>query len=125
MSFFDELLLKPYKDRIEQLEKEVAYWKSNHDNQVKKACTLIERKDLPIERVEASSLLIGLPIPIDLFDKNNALKEFLIHDPMFGSTWVSGYCDSDEWWVDMNGRAFQVSPTHYLPLPPTPKKGVH
>lgn len=124
MSFLDELLLKPYKDRIEQLEKEVDHWKSNHDNQVKKARTLIERKDLPIERVEAYSLLIGLPIPIDLFDKNNALKEFLIHDPMFGSTWAIGYYDSDGWWVDMNDRTFQANPTHYLPLPPTPKKGI-
>lgn len=38
---------------IVELEREVTHWKANHDNQVAKARVLIERTDMPLERVAA------------------------------------------------------------------------
>ncbi len=38
---------------IERLKAERDHWKANHDNQVERARILIERPDLPVERVEA------------------------------------------------------------------------
>ena len=40
-------------DTIVELRREVAHWKANHDHQVERARILMERPDLPIERVEA------------------------------------------------------------------------
>lgn len=37
--------------RIAELEQERDHWKANHDNQVQRARILIERDDLPLERV--------------------------------------------------------------------------
>lgn len=39
--------------RIAELEKEVAHWKNNHANMVDRTRVLIEREDLPIERINA------------------------------------------------------------------------
>ncbi|WP_337881847.1 hypothetical protein [Chromobacterium haemolyticum] len=39
--------------RIAELEQERDHWKANHDNQVQRARILIERDDLPLERVKA------------------------------------------------------------------------
>lgn len=114
-------LKKLYKERIEQLEKEVAHWKANHDNQVKKARILLERKALPIERIEAYSLLVGLPIPIE-----NAKKE-LYKDVLLLTKdgWVIGDWNGDDWVIGVADNGFEIAqPTHYLPLPPTPKKEI-
>ena len=53
-------VIQNYKDgthvleqRIAELETEVAHWKANHDTQVERARILMERPDLPIERVHA------------------------------------------------------------------------
>lgn len=40
-------------DRIKQLEAEVAHWKANHANEVRRARILKDRPDMPIERVRA------------------------------------------------------------------------
>lgn len=40
-------------DEIERLRAEVKHWKSNHDNRVEAARLLIERHDLPIDRIPA------------------------------------------------------------------------
>lgn len=40
-------------EEILQLRKEVQHWKSNHDNQVEKTRLLLDRTDLPVERVQA------------------------------------------------------------------------
>ncbi|OWY39373.1 hypothetical protein CEK28_08625 [Xenophilus sp. AP218F] len=39
--------------RIAELERERDHWKANYDNQVQRARILLERPDLPIERVRA------------------------------------------------------------------------
>jgi len=46
--------------RGEELEKEVAHWKSNHDNRVEAARVLIDRADLPLERVKAYESYVAL-----------------------------------------------------------------
>ena len=40
-------------ERIKQLEAEVAHWKANHTNEVRRARILKDRPDMPIERVRA------------------------------------------------------------------------
>lgn len=40
-------------EEIVQLKKEVQHWKANHDNQVEKTRLLMDRTDLPVERVQA------------------------------------------------------------------------
>ena len=40
-------------DEIERLRAEVKHWKANHDNRVEAARVLIERNDLPFDRVPA------------------------------------------------------------------------
>lgn len=37
----------------EQLRREVAHWKNNHETEVRRARTLKERTDMPFERVDA------------------------------------------------------------------------
>ncbi|MEN7429207.1 hypothetical protein VA599_00530 [Chromobacterium sp. TRC.1.1.SA] len=39
--------------RITELERERDHWKANHDNQVQRARILVERPDMPLERVRA------------------------------------------------------------------------
>lgn len=39
--------------RIADLERERDHWKANHENQVRRARILLERPDMPIERVKA------------------------------------------------------------------------
>lgn len=46
-------LLKKAADEIERLRAEVKHWKANHDNRVEAARVLIERNDLPFDRVPA------------------------------------------------------------------------
>ncbi len=46
--------------KCEKLMKERDHWKANHDNQVSRARVLMERPDLPIERVEAYNLIKDL-----------------------------------------------------------------
>lgn len=41
------------QDQVEALTAERDHWKANHDNQVKRARVLIERTDMPLERVRA------------------------------------------------------------------------
>lgn len=41
------------KEEIERLKKSRDHWKANHDNRVEAARVLIERTDLPLERVTA------------------------------------------------------------------------
>lgn len=44
----------------EKLKAEVNHWKANHDNQVAKARLLMDRTDLPVERVDAYKLVESL-----------------------------------------------------------------
>ena len=44
----------------EKLKAEVNHWKANHDNQVAKARLLMDRPDLPVERVDAYKLVESL-----------------------------------------------------------------
>ncbi len=43
----------PLMAKIIDLERELQHWKANHDNRVEAARVLIERTDLPLERVTA------------------------------------------------------------------------
>lgn len=47
-------------DRIKIAEDTARHWRLNHDNQVQRARILIERPDLPIERVDAYQLIAHL-----------------------------------------------------------------
>jgi FtsZ-binding cell division protein ZapB len=40
-------------DKIDALNAEVQHWKANHDNMVNRSRVLIDRPDLPLERVKA------------------------------------------------------------------------
>lgn len=42
-----------YKLRIAELEKERDHWKANHDSAIARARVLVERPDMPLERVSA------------------------------------------------------------------------
>ena len=41
------------RQRVAELEKEVAQWKNHHETEVRRARILKERNDMPIERVQA------------------------------------------------------------------------
>ena len=41
------------QNKVKELESQVAHWKSNHDNQVAKAALLLQREDLPVDRIPA------------------------------------------------------------------------
>ena len=45
--------LEQLRQRVQELEKEVAHWKNNHETEVRRARILKERTDMPIERVQA------------------------------------------------------------------------
>jgi hypothetical protein len=53
---YEERLLK----RAEKAEALALHWKANHDNQVKRARILMDRPDLPLERVRAYELAVAL-----------------------------------------------------------------
>lgn len=50
--------------RCKELECDVAHWKANHDNRVEAARLLIDRPDLPLERVKAYQAHIALQAKI-------------------------------------------------------------
>lgn len=50
----------PLLERIDQLEAQRDHWKANHENQVRRARILIERTDMPIERVSAYNRMLEL-----------------------------------------------------------------
>lgn len=45
------------------------HWKNNHDSQVAKARVLIERLDMPLERVRAYQHICGLELRVALLEK--------------------------------------------------------
>ncbi len=45
------------RQSISELERERDHWKANHDNQVERARVLIDRPDMPLERVQAYKFL--------------------------------------------------------------------
>ncbi|CAJ8802332.1 Uncharacterised protein [Burkholderia pseudomallei] len=60
---------------VEAAKREAAHWKANHDNQVARARVLIERTDMPLERVDAYKLIGTLRDELEAAaaDKRNAL----------------------------------------------------
>ncbi len=44
---------KGWEAAIESMQAEVDHWKANHDNQVAKAALLMQRHDLPVDRIPA------------------------------------------------------------------------
>jgi hypothetical protein len=53
---YEKRLLK----RAEKAEALANHWRANHDNQVKRARILMDRPDLPLERVRAYELVVAL-----------------------------------------------------------------
>lgn len=59
----------PHKYQPFVPEAEALHWKANHDNQVARARVLLERPDLPLERVRAYGLIGTLQAKVDLLQK--------------------------------------------------------
>ncbi|MFT4064328.1 hypothetical protein [Paraburkholderia sp.] len=53
-------LLSTAMDQIVSLEKERDHWKANHADQVRRARVLLERHDLPLERIAAYDQVLRL-----------------------------------------------------------------
>jgi uncharacterized protein Yka (UPF0111/DUF47 family) len=53
-------MLNMAQHKAERLEKERDHWKANHANQVRRARVLLERHDLPLERVAAYDHVLRL-----------------------------------------------------------------
>lgn len=75
---FDALLLARTYERnnlkeIDALKAEVAHWKANHNNMVNRSRMLIDRPDLPLERVKAFKQLETLKAENERL--RNAAKE--------------------------------------------------
>ena len=47
-------------EAIADYEKQIKHWKANHDNRVEAARVLIDRTDMPLERVNAYKLILDL-----------------------------------------------------------------
>lgn len=52
-------------NRVAELEKEVRHWRANHDNRVKAARMLIDRPDIPLERVAAYQSYLELQSAVE------------------------------------------------------------
>lgn len=48
-----------------RLERECAHWKANHDAQVERARILVERTDMPLERVQAYKQIGAMQAELD------------------------------------------------------------
>lgn len=55
---------------------EAMHWKSNHDNVVERLRLLLQRKDLPVDRIDAYNRLV------ELQERNQYLEKLLLekHD---------------------------------------------
>lgn len=60
------------QEEVFELQRELTHWKANHANEVKRARVLIERPDIPLERVKAYELMGKLR------DDNDQLRTELI-----------------------------------------------
>lgn len=105
------LLNNQLADYLGNAEEQLAHWKNNHDNRVKAARMLIERTDLPLERIAAYAHYVRIQEQLALtetkfealckdFDRRNELVESL-RKSLHGMTdlWVS-VCRSQGWEPD-------------------------
>ncbi|WP_374424589.1 ead/Ea22-like family protein [Chromobacterium sp.] len=68
-------------DRIAELERERDHWMANHDNQVQRARILIERPDMPLERVKAYERYAEL-------ERDSARLDYMIENGLFVEAFI-------------------------------------
>jgi len=124
---------------IAALRKERDHWKANHDAQVSRARLLIERTDMPLERVRAYEELAALRERIAGMEKDAERARWIdveTRAPECGEwvlatngkwTGVAAYftdvVDSDEHWQDERREFIEMlgpKVTHWMPLPDAP-----
>jgi hypothetical protein len=133
-------VIDQWAERAESAERDRDHWKANHDNQVRRARVLLERTDMPLERVSAYKQLEEADIEIaDLHDRLQEQRESAERElaevrarlarVMDGLTWAlgangdfrrQGTMEGPYWWrgelaeragVFWNGEAYIHRPT--------------
>lgn len=83
-----------FLEKIKELQAERRHWKANHDNQVARAALLLQRDDLPVDRIPAYRELERLQA------ENRALREKHVYlsdeavSELWQQSWNKAYDDA-------------------------------